>query len=182
MNTDPVNHPSHYTNDRFPFECIELASRMDFCTGNTVKYVWRHLDKNNPIEDLSKARFYLNYEIQNRNPRSYWPTTYEALQKLQVLADPANHYDYQPFWQAMNNNDTDGMLTHLNQEIARLDAERMIATREDVKFTVGHQPGEVKITIYQQGKRMDIALPTETARELSSSLAFHASLAMTEAA
>ena len=122
MSIDPVNHPSHYTSARFPFECIELTSRMDFCTGNMVKYVWRHLDKGKPVEDLKKARFYLNYEIERIRPDTYWPTTYEALQKLHALADLPNHCDYQPFWQALLNNDADGMLDWLDHEITRLEA------------------------------------------------------------
>ena len=42
---DPVTHPSHYTSDRFPFECIEMTEGMGFNIGNMCKYVWRHLDK-----------------------------------------------------------------------------------------------------------------------------------------
>lgn len=58
---DPVNHPTHYTRGRV--ECITVTSQLDFCIGNTVKYVWRFRDKNNPVQDLRKAAWYLDYAL-----------------------------------------------------------------------------------------------------------------------
>ena len=36
---------------------------MSFCLGNVIKYVWRADHKSDAIEDLKKARFYLDREI-----------------------------------------------------------------------------------------------------------------------
>ena len=36
---------------------------MNFCRGNAIKYLWRAGDKNNELEDLKKARWYLDREI-----------------------------------------------------------------------------------------------------------------------
>jgi hypothetical protein len=36
---------------------------MNFNLGNAVKYIWRAGDKGNLIEDLKKARWYLDREI-----------------------------------------------------------------------------------------------------------------------
>lgn len=58
---DPVNHPTHYTQGHV--ECITVTSQLDFCIGNTVKYVWRFRDKNNPVQDLRKAAWYLDYAL-----------------------------------------------------------------------------------------------------------------------
>ena len=58
---DPVNHPTHYTRGRV--ECITVTSQLDFCIGNTVKYVWRFRDKDNPVQDLRKAMWYLDYAL-----------------------------------------------------------------------------------------------------------------------
>ena len=123
MSMDPVNHPSHYTSARFPFECIELTSRMDFCMGNMVKYVWRHLDKGKPVEDLKKARFYLNYELGYIDGRIVWNVSVAAYDKLHALADPSNHYDYQPFWAALLAWNTQAILNWLDHEITRLEAQ-----------------------------------------------------------
>lgn len=123
MSMDPVNHPSHYTSDRFPFECIELTAYMDFCMGNMVKYVWRHLDKGKPVEDLEKARFYLNHEIETVKPETIWPLPRNATAELYALADPGNRYDYQPFWAALLAWNTQTMLAWLDHEITRLEAQ-----------------------------------------------------------
>ena len=37
---------------------------MDFCLGNVVKYVWHARLKGHQIEDLEKARQYLDFEIE----------------------------------------------------------------------------------------------------------------------
>ena len=66
-NVDMVNHPSHYTQGGI--ECIDALNAMvseykdsvDACLSwQVVKYIWRHPFKNNPIEDLKKAKFYLD--------------------------------------------------------------------------------------------------------------------------
>lgn len=64
--SDAVNHPSHYNHGRI--ECIEyiLDKEMNFCRGNAVKYITRagQKDPDKEIEDLEKAVFYLNREIE----------------------------------------------------------------------------------------------------------------------
>jgi len=64
--TDTVHHPPHYTGHPSGIECIEITKHMNFCLGNVVKYVWRADQKGDPIENLLKAREYLNYEIERR--------------------------------------------------------------------------------------------------------------------
>lgn len=56
--TDNINHPGHYTSRDIGYECIDLAQYQTFCVGNTIKYLWRYKDKENPLEDLRKARWY----------------------------------------------------------------------------------------------------------------------------
>ena len=63
---DRVNHPSHYTfADIEPIDVIE-AWGLGFHLGNVVKYVARADYKGSSIEDLKKAAWYLNREIQRR--------------------------------------------------------------------------------------------------------------------
>lgn len=61
---DPVNRPAHYTSGGI--ECIDAMQAAfgdeavkDFCLCNAFKYLWRHRQKNG-VEDLKKARWYLN--------------------------------------------------------------------------------------------------------------------------
>lgn len=64
MNSDPVDHPAHYLAHPSGVECITIVQWMGFNLGNVVKYVWRADLKGDAIEDLKKARRYLDYEIE----------------------------------------------------------------------------------------------------------------------
>ena len=64
--TDPVNHPAHYTDHPSGIECITITEHMGFNLGNAIKYVWRADLKGDAIEDLRKARWYIDREIQKR--------------------------------------------------------------------------------------------------------------------
>lgn len=63
---DSVNHPKHYTNHPSGIECIQVTEHMNFCLGNAVKYIWRADLKADAIEDLKKARWYIEREIARR--------------------------------------------------------------------------------------------------------------------
>ena len=65
---DAVNHPSHYTGPGI--ECIEAIKASmthdalaGYLKGNVQKYLWRYEKKVNHVEDLKKARWYLDYLI-----------------------------------------------------------------------------------------------------------------------
>ena len=60
---DPVNHPKHYTEHPSGVECIEITEHMNFCVGNAIKYLWRAGLKGEQVEDLRKARWYIDREI-----------------------------------------------------------------------------------------------------------------------
>ena len=62
--SDNVNHPRHYTEHPSGVECIQITEHMSFNLGNAVKYIWRADLKGNQIEDLKKAVWYINREIQ----------------------------------------------------------------------------------------------------------------------
>ena len=65
---DPVN-PNHYKQSGSFCECgkeieaIQITEGFNFCRGNAIKYIWRAGKKSNEIEDLKKARWYLEREI-----------------------------------------------------------------------------------------------------------------------
>jgi hypothetical protein len=61
---DNINHPTHYTSHPSGIECIELTKHMDFCLGNALKYIFRCNHKGKKIEDLEKAKFYIDEEIK----------------------------------------------------------------------------------------------------------------------
>jgi len=61
---DSINHPQHYTSHPSGIECVQIVEHMTFNRGNAVKYIWRAGDKGSEIEDLKKARWYVDREIQ----------------------------------------------------------------------------------------------------------------------
>ena len=64
MVSDPVNHPAHYTQGGI--ETIDVIEAWDlgFHLGNVVKYVARAANKGSELEDLRKARWYLDRKIK----------------------------------------------------------------------------------------------------------------------
>ncbi len=67
---DSVNHPAHYTSSASGIECIQVTEHMNFCIGNAVKYLWRAGLKGDAVEDLKKARWYIEREIQRLEGRT----------------------------------------------------------------------------------------------------------------
>lgn len=57
---DMVNHPPHYTGHPSGVECIEVAEYLPFCLGNAFKYLFRRDAKDNPVENIEKAIWYVN--------------------------------------------------------------------------------------------------------------------------
>lgn len=66
LELDNVNHPAHYT--RGKFEVIDVIEdwKLGFHLGNTVKYIARAGHKGDRLEDLRKARWYLDREINKK--------------------------------------------------------------------------------------------------------------------
>ncbi len=71
MESDVVNHPSHYTSDPSGVECITITRHRSFNVGNAFKYLWRAglKDDAKQVEDLRKAVFYINDEIERLSGR-----------------------------------------------------------------------------------------------------------------
>ena len=59
-----VNHPNHYNMGKY--EAIDVIEdwNLGFNLGNTVKYISRAGHKDDIIQDLKKAKWYLDREIQ----------------------------------------------------------------------------------------------------------------------
>ena len=68
---EAVDHPAHYGGADNPYEAIKVieAWGLGFCLGNTLKYISRAGKKSSEVEDLKKARWYLDREIQKLEKR-----------------------------------------------------------------------------------------------------------------
>lgn len=64
-NNNMVHHPNHYAEGR-KYEPIKVIMdwELSFCLGNVLKYISRAGRKGDKLEDLLKAREYLNFEIE----------------------------------------------------------------------------------------------------------------------
>ncbi|KPC91090.1 hypothetical protein ADL27_32385 [Streptomyces sp. NRRL F-6602] len=66
VKNDEVNHPSHYADGwSNGAEVIDITEHLNFNRGNAVKYLARagRKDPSKELQDLMKARFYINREI-----------------------------------------------------------------------------------------------------------------------
>jgi hypothetical protein len=61
-----IDHPPHYTKHPSGVECIQITEHLNFNLGNAVKYIWRADEKGAAVEDLHKARWYIDREIGRR--------------------------------------------------------------------------------------------------------------------
>ena len=62
--SDDAINPSHYKSHPSGVECIQITEHMSFLIGNAMKYLWRAgLKTDDPLEDLEKARWYLDRQI-----------------------------------------------------------------------------------------------------------------------
>jgi hypothetical protein len=65
---DRINHPKHYTHGKIePIDYIN-GNDMDYLEGNIIKYISRYKYKNG-LEDLEKAKFYLNMLIERERDK-----------------------------------------------------------------------------------------------------------------
>ncbi len=63
---DLINHPPHYTSHPSGIECIQITEHMGFNLGNALKYIWRADEKGAALDDLRKAAWYVQREIEKR--------------------------------------------------------------------------------------------------------------------
>lgn len=72
MEKDLVNHPSHYISANGTMEVIDVIEAFTsdlqgieaFCTANAIKYILRWPYKENAIQDLEKAKWYIDRLIK----------------------------------------------------------------------------------------------------------------------
>jgi len=70
---ETINHPTHYNESPATcekcgsrIECITVVRHFNFNLGNVIKYIWRAglKDRDAHLEDLKKARWYLDDEVK----------------------------------------------------------------------------------------------------------------------
>ena len=66
MAKESVNHPEHYGGENNQYEAIKVIEAWNLCfhLGNVVKYISRAGKKDNIIQELKKAKWYLERKIE----------------------------------------------------------------------------------------------------------------------
>jgi len=60
---DKINHPGHYNQGKFEVIAVLEDWKLGYHLGNVVKYIARSKHKDTELEDLQKARWYLDRYI-----------------------------------------------------------------------------------------------------------------------
>ena len=89
--SDTVNHPTHYTSDDCGVEAIEVTSLLPACVSNAVKYVWRCGKKDEDLQELKKALWYINYSIDNELP-AFADELTETLEFQELVEKVKSHW------------------------------------------------------------------------------------------
>jgi len=106
--TEKINHPKHYKGNRF--EAIDIIEdyELGFNLGNSLKYVLRAGKKDDIIQDLEKAEFYIRREIDR--------LITERLESTDAMTEQQYHYSIErikamteDFKQAMQHGDETGV-------------------------------------------------------------------------
>jgi hypothetical protein len=63
-NKEMVNHPDHYKGNKFEVIDIIEDYELGFNLGNAIKYILRCGKKDNPPQELKKAIWYIQRELQ----------------------------------------------------------------------------------------------------------------------
>jgi hypothetical protein len=63
--SDPVNHPAHYTDNPKGIQLIDMIGHLSFPKGAAIKYIYRAgvKDPSKTVEDLRKARWFIDHLI-----------------------------------------------------------------------------------------------------------------------
>ena len=83
--SEQVYSPKHYTAHPSGVECITITEHFSFNIGNAIKYLWRCGLKGDEIEDLKKARWYIDRELARRERHPPFKYTKEV--RAATIAD-----------------------------------------------------------------------------------------------
>lgn len=93
---DAVNQPKHYTSHPSGIECIQVTEHMSFNLGSALKYIWRCDLKQDAIEDLKKAKWYIERELAKREQPIQWPDE-SRIDAIGQNGNNGEHYEDEAF-------------------------------------------------------------------------------------
>jgi hypothetical protein len=82
---DAIN-PAHYKSHPSGIECIEISKHLSGCLAQAFQYVWRCGQKDDPIQELNKAIWFLRQELDIKSPMPMSSQAKECLNKVSIAA------------------------------------------------------------------------------------------------
>lgn len=64
---DLINKPNHYNWHPSKVQCVAISEHFDANISKAIDYLWRYKHKGTPIEDLKKAAWFIQREIDKLN-------------------------------------------------------------------------------------------------------------------
>lgn len=97
-----VNHPPHYGGANNQYEAIKVieAWQLDFCLGNVVKYISRAGKKDDMLQDLKKAKWYIDrkiYQIEPTKSESETISFDSLIEQLDILIKKCTEREFHYF-------------------------------------------------------------------------------------
>ena len=160
-----VNHPQHYNSHPSGVECIDIVEHFNFRIGNAIKYLWRAGRKGSSpkIEDLKKAIFYIQREIEAAEAEVQPPLTYKMFGDPEEFNDRVRMQD-------------DGSVAAVCRWFEKAAISSQVQTYPNPQDTKTLYVGEVKPSTSTNGKPDPVpkearcypqALPEAVAREVA---------------
>ena len=78
----------HYRKHPSGIECIQVTRHMGFNVGNAIKYLWRADHKENAVQDLRKAAWYVLDQLYSITGDSFYLNKRDELENYQVSVEP----------------------------------------------------------------------------------------------
>ena len=151
MTHDPINRPAHYAEGR-SYEPIDVIEdwELGYNLGNATKYISRAGRKQNHLEDLKKARWYIDREIASLEPSVPFEATYEDIVQGLIenaqrgyeepvfygeaqddsVSDEVSDYDWSDFWGGWDDSAGPTEVTLSAEEIDQILRNRNIVDAE----------------------------------------------------
>lgn len=109
MTMADIEHPSYYRSGGI--ECIDVMQKLygkdfvsNFCLGNAMKYLWRCDRKHEtPIDDLKKARWYIDHIIKINEPTGQGNDIQKKLDEVDKAAEEYLRANAEPCTIAIGN-------------------------------------------------------------------------------
>lgn len=83
---DKIN-PGHYRSHPSGIECIEISKHLSGCLAQAFQYVWRCGQKDNPIQELNKALWFIDAELTLDSYPSIWVSGVNEILKKVIESD-----------------------------------------------------------------------------------------------